>query len=91
MLGQRQCGRLIRRRAVYNEVVISAHKDADHLDSGLEPRVGNGAADGEMIDDLARESLRILVRRRINFVPLKSLLVFEMLFAGFGNYGHEMA
>jgi hypothetical protein len=91
MTSQRQCCLSIGRRTAHDEVIVAAHEDADHAASGLEPRIGNGAADGKVIDDLAREIARILARRRIFLFLLKRLPVRGMLFAGFGNHGNEIA
>jgi hypothetical protein len=91
MPGQRQGSRSIRHRPAHDEVVVAAHQDADHEVSGPEPRIGNGAADGEVVDDLAREFARILVRQRIVHFLLELFRICRMLFAGFGNHGSELA
>jgi hypothetical protein len=52
MPSQSQRGRSIRQWTSHDEVVIPKHQNADHLPSTLNSRIGNGAADGEVIDYL---------------------------------------
>ena len=57
--------------------------------SGLKPRIGNGAANGEMIDDLARELTGIVASKLRVLFFLNLFRGSGMLFAGFGNHGDK--
>ena len=52
MPGKSQRGRSVRQWTSDDEVIIPQHQNADHFASTPNPRIGNGAADGEVIDDL---------------------------------------
>ena len=60
MPSQSQRGRSIRQWTAHDEVVVPKHQNADHLPSTLNSRIGNGAADGEVIDDLLWQQAGIL-------------------------------
>lgn len=90
MPGQRRRTRSIGQRSAHDEMIVAANEDADHWISGLDARIGNCAADREVVDDLAREFVRILVKTRIVLVIAKVFRSRGRLFAGFGNHGNEL-
>lgn len=82
LAGQRQCCHSVGPRAGHDEMVLPTNQDADHGMSGVQPRVGNGAADGKMINDLARKLARILAPRSIIILLLELSRAGRMFLAG---------
>jgi hypothetical protein len=66
--GKSRCRLSIRQWAAHNEVIVPMHQNANRVVSCIEPRIGNGAADCEVIDHLLRKPAGISGRSNFHFV-----------------------